>query len=96
LWKLGRRDEAIATWSVAVKENVGLPLANSFLRGASADVGLLDAATSYQKQADQYTPKRSAFSLDVGPEAAKCRDDGSCGSSLQSSDRTEPRIQTRR
>jgi predicted negative regulator of RcsB-dependent stress response len=39
LWQLGRKDEAIATWNVAVKENVGLPLANSFLAGASAGVG---------------------------------------------------------
>ena len=66
LWKLDRRDEAIATWSVAVNENVGLPLANSFLAGASADVGLLDAAASYQKQADQYTPSDPLFHWMLG------------------------------
>lgn len=56
LWQLGRRQEAVAAWSDAVRGNSGLPVANSLLAGAAISMGKSDAAAAYEKQADAATP----------------------------------------
>ena len=66
LWQLGRKQEAILAWSDAVGQNAGLPLANYLLAGAAASMGDAEAATSYEKQAEQSTPSDPLFHWMVG------------------------------
>ena len=66
LWQLGRRDEAILAWSDAVGRNPGLVLANNLLAGAAASQGRTEAATTYEKQADQYTSADPFFHWMIG------------------------------
>ena len=61
LWQLGRREQAVQTWSDAVQRNASLPVSNNLLAGAAALTGRSDAAAAYEKQADQYTPNDPYF-----------------------------------
>lgn len=65
LWQLGRKEEAVSVWSDAVRRNSGLPLANNLLAGA-ASLRQSEAAITYQKQADQYTPADPFFHWMLG------------------------------
>ncbi|MFT3745986.1 MAG: tetratricopeptide repeat protein [Pyrinomonadaceae bacterium] len=66
LWMLGRRQEAIATWTDAVRGNPGLPVVNNFLAAANASLGRNDAATQYETQADRSTPNDPYFHWMLG------------------------------
>lgn len=61
LWMLGRKSEAIATWSDAVRGNAGLPVVNNFLAAANASMNRPDAAAQYETQADRSTPNDPYF-----------------------------------
>lgn len=63
LWQLGRRQEAISSWSYAVGRNANLPLANNLLAAASPKQS--DAA-AYEKQADLSTPADPLFHWVLG------------------------------
>lgn len=66
LWQLGRKQDAVSAWNDATAKNAGLPLAYSFLAGASASAGDPDQAIAYDKQADQYIPKDPLFHWMLG------------------------------
>jgi polyferredoxin/predicted negative regulator of RcsB-dependent stress response len=66
LWRLNRKDEAVAIWNEAVKQNPRLPLTNNMLAAASAALGKAEAANTYQKQADQFTPPDAYFHWMLG------------------------------
>jgi polyferredoxin/tetratricopeptide (TPR) repeat protein len=66
LWQLGRKQEAVQAWSDAVARNPGLPLANSMLAGAAASTRRSEAAATYEKQADKYTPADPYFHWMMG------------------------------
>jgi polyferredoxin/Flp pilus assembly protein TadD len=65
LWRLSRREDAINVWGEAVRSNPALPVANTFLAGASALMGRSESSV-YQKQADQYTPNDPYFHWMLG------------------------------
>jgi len=66
LWQLGRRDEAVSTWQDAVARNPSLPLANSFLAGASTVHNDSAASAAYEKQAELSTPSDPFFHWMLG------------------------------
>ena len=66
LWQLGRKQEAVQAWNDVVKNSPNLPLANNLLAGASAAMGQTEAATAYEKQADQLTPADPLFHWMLG------------------------------
>lgn len=66
LWKLGRKAEAMAVWSDAVRSNPTLPLLNNFLSGANASIGRAESAAGYEKQADRTTPNDPYFHWMLG------------------------------
>jgi len=66
LWQLGRKQEAISAWTDAAGRNAGLVLTNNFLAGAAASQGQAEAATAYEKQADQFTPVDPYFHWVLG------------------------------
>ncbi len=66
LWTLGRKQEAIAVWSDAIRGSAGLPLTNYFLAGANADLGRQDAASAYEAQADRLAPADPYFQWMLG------------------------------
>ena len=66
LWQLGRKQEAISTWTDAAGRNAGLVLTNNFLAGAASSEGQAEAATAYEKQADQFTPADPYFHWMLG------------------------------
>jgi polyferredoxin/tetratricopeptide (TPR) repeat protein len=66
LWQLDRRQEAVSEWSEAVASNPGLVLANNLLAGASASLGNPEAASAYERQADEATPPNPFFHWMVG------------------------------
>lgn len=66
LWQLGRKDEAVAEWSDAIKNNAGLPLTFNLLAGAAASNGDSTTAAAYEKQADQITPPDPLFQWMLG------------------------------
>jgi tetratricopeptide (TPR) repeat protein/Pyruvate/2-oxoacid:ferredoxin oxidoreductase delta subunit len=66
LWMLGRKPEAIAVWSDAVRGNPGLPVVNNFLAAANASLGRTDPAAQYETQADRSTPNDPYFNWMLG------------------------------
>jgi polyferredoxin/Flp pilus assembly protein TadD len=66
LWQLGRKDEAVSEWKYSIGQNQALVLATSFLSGHSEMMGNLEAAISYEKQADKLTPADPFFHWMVG------------------------------
>jgi len=66
LWQLGRRQDAVQTWSGAVSGNIPLPVANSFLAGSASSMGRSEIATDYEKQADRLTPVDPYFHWMLG------------------------------
>jgi len=66
LWQLGRKQEAISVWSAAVQRNPELVLANNQLAGAAAWLGHTEAAGTYEKQADRFTPADPFFHWMIG------------------------------
>jgi len=56
LWQLGHKEDAIAVWETALKENSTLVLSNNELAGAERALGRFDEAAAHEKQADQFTP----------------------------------------
>lgn len=65
-WRLSRGEEAVAAWSEALRRNARLPLANSFLAGAAAEMGRPDDAAGYEKEADSYAPNDPYFHWMLG------------------------------
>ena len=63
LWRLNRRDEAVAVWKDAVTRNENLPLANNFLAAASEQK---EESNDYQIRADQSTPNDPLFQWMLG------------------------------
>ncbi len=66
LWRAGRSQDAVAVWSDAVQRNPGLVVANNYLAGAAALQGSREAASAYQRQADQATPADPLFHWMIG------------------------------
>ena len=66
LWMLGRKPEAIAVWSDAIRGNPGLPVVNNFLAAANASLGKAEAASQYETQADRSTPNDPYFHWMLG------------------------------
>ena len=66
LWKLDRKEEALAVWNEAAGRNPGIPLTNNFLAGAFASLGKMEDSRSYEKRADQYTPNDPYFHWMLG------------------------------
>ncbi len=66
LWQLRRVEEAISVWSEAVAANPNLPLATSFLSGASSLRGDVASAARYGSQADQLIPSDPLFHWTLG------------------------------
>jgi polyferredoxin/tetratricopeptide (TPR) repeat protein len=56
LWLLGRKEEAIAVWTDAVRRNERLALVSNQLAGAKRSLGRIEEAIAHEKQADQFTP----------------------------------------
>jgi len=61
LWRLGRRQEAVAVWNEALQKNPNLPLTSNFLLGAAASLNQTEALAEHEKQADQITPPDALF-----------------------------------
>lgn len=66
LWQLGRRDEATEAWGQSIAGNAALPLANNFLAGSSSLLGKSESAATYEKRADQITPRDPFFHWMLG------------------------------
>ncbi len=66
LWQLGRKQEAVKAWTDTVDRNPGLVLSNYYLSGAASSIGNAEAASAYEKQADQSTPADARFHWMVG------------------------------
>ncbi len=66
LWLAGRKQEAIQTWSDAVRTNGRLVIANAMLAGAAASSGRPEIAAEFEKQADNNTPTDPLFHWMVG------------------------------
>jgi tetratricopeptide (TPR) repeat protein len=66
LWQLGRRREAVKTWSDAVDANQSLVLANYMLAGAAATLEDAEEQAAYEQQGDKYAPKDPYFQWMVG------------------------------
>jgi polyferredoxin/Flp pilus assembly protein TadD len=66
LWKLGRRAEAAAVWSDAIRGGSGLPLSNYFLAGASGALGRAEAAATYEAQGERISPADPYFQWMLG------------------------------
>jgi tetratricopeptide (TPR) repeat protein len=66
LWQLGRRNEAVDAWNDAVESNPILPLANSFLAFATLSRGGVEAAKTYEQQADANAPDDPRFHWMLG------------------------------
>ncbi len=66
LWKLGRRQEAVAAWIEALRKNPRLPLTSSFLAGATASVGQAETSQQYEKLAEKLTPPDALFEYMLG------------------------------
>ncbi|MFN6964588.1 MAG: tetratricopeptide repeat protein [Pyrinomonadaceae bacterium] len=64
LWRLGRRDEAVAAWNDAVALNPRLAIANNFLAGATA--GDAGSSARYRAAAAEATPDDALFVWVVG------------------------------
>lgn len=65
-WRLGRKEEAEAAWQEAVKKGSGLPLANNFLAGAAEARGKTDMALTFERRAEQFTPRDARFRWMLG------------------------------
>jgi tetratricopeptide (TPR) repeat protein len=66
LWQLGRKQEAIAAWNEAVRQNPNLPIANFFLAGAAALQGRSAIALELEQRADQLTVSDPFFCWMIG------------------------------
>ncbi len=66
LWQLGRRKEAVKTWSDAVDTNENLVLANYMLAGAAATLNAAEEQAAYERQGDRNAPKDPYFQWMVG------------------------------
>jgi tetratricopeptide (TPR) repeat protein/ferredoxin len=66
LWQLGRREQAVAVWTDALRRNSHLVLVNNELAGAARASGEFDQADLYEKQADQFTPNNPLYHWVVG------------------------------
>ncbi|QYO66776.1 tetratricopeptide repeat protein [Leptolyngbya sp. 7M] len=66
LWRLGRVEEAEAAWQAAVKKGSGLPLANNFLAGAAEVRSAMDTAATFERRAEQFTPRDARFRWMLG------------------------------
>lgn len=66
LWRMGKKQEAVAIWRETVSRNPGLPISNNFLAGAAIEFGQSSDAQKFERQADQYTPNDPYFHWMVG------------------------------
>lgn len=66
LWLLGRKEEAVSVWTEAARRNPRLALVNNQLAGAEKSLGRVDEATTYEKQADLFTPDDPLYHWMVG------------------------------
>ncbi len=96
LWQLGRKDEAIAAWSDAVRQNPGLPLANEFLAGASLSQGNTEAAARYREQAEHSAPADAYFQYMLGLRLENVGMNALAEKQFQSAIRLDPQLRGRR
>lgn len=66
LWRLNRKEEAVAVWKKVVEQNERLPLSNNFIAGASFDLGQKDAIAGFEQKANQFTPNDPLFHWMLG------------------------------
>jgi len=66
LWQLGRKDEAISFWKLAIQRNPRLALVNNELAGAASSLGRTAEMVAYVKQAEQSTPSDPLFHWMIG------------------------------
>lgn len=66
LWRLDRKEEAMAVWTDAVERNARLPLANNQLAGAERLFGKFDEAATHERQADEATPDNAFYHWMLG------------------------------
>lgn len=66
LWQLGRRTEAVAAWTDALRKNPNLPLASNFLAAAAAASGQTETAAAWERQAAKITPNDAFFQWMLG------------------------------
>lgn len=66
LWQLGRRNEAVATWTDALRRNPRLALSSNLMAGAAAAGGQKETAAAWEAQADRITPNDPFFSWVLG------------------------------
>ena len=62
LWRLDRREEAVAVWRETIAQNAALPLANNFLAASVAP----PASADFEQQADRSTPADPLFHWILG------------------------------
>lgn len=63
LWRMGRREEAVATWSLLTGK---FPMADHFLAGAAATAGNAVSAAELETAADRVTPRDGLYSWMLG------------------------------
>ncbi len=66
LWMRGRKEEAVAVWSEAVRRNPSLVLVNNQLAGAHRALGRRDSAAMHERQADHGTPNDPLYHWMLG------------------------------
>ncbi len=66
LWRLNRKEEAMAVWSDTVERNSRLPLASNLLAGAERLSGKADQAAAHERQADEATPDNAFYHWMLG------------------------------
>lgn len=95
LWLSGRKQEAIQTWSDAVRNNGRLVIANIMLAGAAASSGRPEIAAEFEKQADQYTPSDPLFHWMVGMRLQNIGMEALAGKQFQKAIELDPRFKAR-
>ncbi len=66
LWQMGAREQAIQSWSDALRLNANMPITNYVLAGAYASQGDAERAAQFEAQADRATPNNAAFHWMLG------------------------------
>lgn len=96
LWQLGRKQEAAAAWSEALKNNPNLPLTSNFLVGAAASSGQAETLATLEKQADQITPPDALFHYMLGLRLQNVGMFGLAEKHFQRAAQLNPEFKTRR
>jgi ferredoxin len=96
LWQLGRKDEAVSVWEDASRRNPDLVVVNSQLAGASASQGQPEAASAYQRRADQRTPADPLFHWMLGMRLQNLGMNAPAEQHFQKAIELDPGLQARR